>query len=171
MARMTAAPRNPPRWRDSLFGAHKIRAACRFVVAPDIALRAIADVADALRAEGFALAEAPESVVVLRRGSVIGDTILNGTGLTLITKRIGPLSVKAIVVVHAAPSGEDAEVTASMLAGDELAPVITDAVDAVIDRLIARGIPVDGPGWTRSVDLPRQNIGHPKTAREHGLPR
>lgn len=169
---MTAAgSRTPPRWRETLVGSHKIRAACRVVVAPDVAPQAIAEITDALRAEGFALAEAPEGVVVLRRGSVVGDTLLNGTGLSLITKRLGPLSVQAIVVVQAAPSAQDAEVTASMVVGDELAPVIADAVDAVIDRLLARGIRVEGPGWTRSVDLPRENIGHPETAREHGLRR
>ncbi|WP_136587101.1 hypothetical protein [Microbacterium hydrothermale] len=168
---MTAALRTPPRWGETLVGSHKIRAACRFVIAPEVAAQAVADVSDALRAEGFDPAEAPEGVVVLRRGNLIGDTILNGTGLTLITKRLGPLSVKAIVVIHAAPSAQDAEVTVSMLAGNELAPVIAEAVDAVIDRLLARGIPVAGPGWTRSVDLPRENIGHPRTAREHGLPR
>ncbi len=166
-----AASRTPPRWRETPVGSHKMRVACRFVVAPELAAQAVADVSDALQAEGFTLAEAPEGVVVLRRGSVVGDTILNGTGLTLVTKRIGPLSVKAIVVVYAAPSAQDAEVTASMLVGDELSPVVTGAVDAVIDRLLARGVRVAGPGWTRSVDLPRENIGHPKTAREHGLPR
>lgn len=168
---MSAPRRTPPRWRETVVGGHKVRAACRFTVPADAADDGAAQVAAALQAQGFARLDGPGGALVLRRGSLVGDTLLNGTGLSLVTSRLGPLSLQAVVVVHAVAADADAEITASMVVGDELAPTVADAVDAVIDDLAARGIPVGGPGWTRSVDLPRASLGHPDTAREHGLRR
>ncbi|WP_144782521.1 hypothetical protein [Microbacterium sp. BH-3-3-3] len=148
-----------------------MRSACRFTVPTSDAAQSLDSVVQALVGEGFSRGEARGTAVVLTRGSAMGDTLLNATGLSLITTRIGSLSLQAVVVVAATARGRRSEVVASMVVGDELAPLIGDAVDTVIDGLVARGVDVEGPGWTRSVDLPGESLGHPETAREHGLRR
>jgi len=168
---MSAAARAVPLWRESLVGGHKIRAACRFTVPPSESTAGIVAVGELLGRAGFTRADAPDGVIVLRRGSAVGDTILNGTGLSLLTSRLGPLSLEAVVVVEATPRDDLTEIVVSMVLGDELAPTVAEAVDAVIDGLVARGVAVVGAGWGRAVDLPAESLGNPKTAREHGLRR
>lgn len=163
--------RTPPRWRDTPVGGHKVRCACRFTVPLAASDESVRRIADALRHEGFERAPGPNDVIVLRRGSAVGDTLLNATGLSLMTSRLGPLSLQAVFVVDVTTVDEHTEIVVSLVVGDELAPTVADTVDAVIDELIASGIPVSGPGWTRSVDLPRESLGHPDTARERRLRR
>jgi hypothetical protein len=110
-----------------------------------------------------------ETLSVYERGSFIADTLFNGTGLSLLTTRVGPLSMQAVVVLTTRAVNDLSRVIVSMVVGGEVAPEIAREVDAAIDDLVARGIVVEGPGWARAVDVPRESLGHPKTAREHGI--
>ena len=110
-----------------------------------------------------------ETLSVYQRGSVIADTLFSGTGLSLLTTRVGPLSMKAVVVLTTRTADDVCRVIVSMVVGGEVAPEIAREVDAAIDALVAHGIVVEGPGWARAVDVPRDSLGHPRTAREHGI--
>jgi hypothetical protein len=165
---VSAASRAFPRRGDSPVGRHKIAAACLFRIPAAEATSTLAAVADRLRRSGFVRSEVSGDVIVLRRGSFFGDAVLNGTGLALVTSRLGPLSKHAVVLVHAVPVGEQSEIVVSMILGHELSPIVADAVDPIVDDLTARGVRVQGPGWMRPVDLPRENLGHPTTAKERG---
>ncbi|MDQ1123062.1 hypothetical protein QE412_001635 [Microbacterium trichothecenolyticum] len=168
MAVVSAAPRAFPRRGDAPVGRHKIAAACLFRVPAAETAPTIAAVTEGLRRSGFVRSEVSGEVIVMRRGSFFGDAVLNGTGLALVTSRLGPLSKHAVVLVDAVPVGEQSEIVVSMIVGHELSPIVADAVDPVVDDLAARGAIVQGPGWMRPVDLPRESLGHPSTAKERG---
>ncbi|WP_147301818.1 hypothetical protein [Microbacterium sp. AG157] len=110
-----------------------------------------------------------EALSVYERGGAVADALFTGTGLSLLTTRVGPLSMKAVVVLTTRTADDQCRVIVSMVVGDEVAPEIAREMDAAIDDLVARGIVVEGPGWARAVDVPRESLGHPQTAREHGI--
>jgi hypothetical protein len=162
--------RRPVPWRESPVGGHGVRAACVVESEPADAAVLVTGILDGLARAGFAAQDAPAGVTVLRRGSRVADTLLTGSGLAALTKRLGPLSLHAIVVVERVSAGAGRErVTAAMVAGDALAPEIAATVDAAIDRAVADGADVEGPGWMRAVDLPADSLGNPRTAADAGI--
>lgn len=105
-----------------------------------------------------------------RRGSVVGDVLIGGTGLSLITSRIGPLSTLGVVVVWVgAQSSGISRVIVSLVAGSELGAEVVDAVQNVVQSLGARGIPLADHGWSRAVDVDPSLPVHPRRAAELGL--
>lgn len=166
MTRDAAAPR---RWRESAVGGRKVRVACVVAVGAVHGPAVTEAFVRGLEGVGFvADRETLRGAVVLRRGGRVGDTLLTATGIAALTSRLGPLSLRAVVVVAARPDGDRVEVSAAMVAGDALAPEIADAIDAAIDECAAAGVEFSGVGWMRSVDLPRTAPGHPRTAAEAG---
>lgn len=170
------AGRTPPRWSESAVGGHKIRVACT-VDSDDAGARMLRDeVVAELEARHFRRDTTPlsaDGTVVLRRGTHVGDVLLGGSGLELVTSRLGPLSLRGVVVVTAGTAAPDApgaaQVIVSLVAGDGLAPEVAAAVDDAVDVLSARGVPVGGAGWTRAIDLPAASLAHPAAAAAAGI--
>jgi hypothetical protein len=157
-------------WRDSPVGGHGVPAglvvALSAADAPGFVARVVAELADAHFRE-----EAPPAgttnVRVLRRGTVVGDTLMTGAGLALLGSKLGPLSLRAIVVVEAVAQADDSvRVVAAMVAGDALAPEVARAVDAALADVPGD---VSGPGWMRAVDVPADSLAHPREARRRGI--
>jgi hypothetical protein len=154
-------------WRESPVGGHGVAAGCVLTVHGDAAAF-VSDVVAGLRGAHFREDEAPAAGVhVLRRGSLVADTLLTGTGLAALASRLGPLSLRATVVVESLAQQDGAvRVVLAMVAGDALAPEIAAAVDPVIARY---GDIVTGPGWMRAVDVPTESRAHPRTAQQSGV--
>ena len=70
------------------------------------------------RAGTFSPASGAERVY--RRGSVVGDVLIGGSGLSAITSRLGPLSAKGVAVVTVGARGTQAEVIVSLVAGSHV---------------------------------------------------
>ncbi|MDR6690333.1 hypothetical protein J2X55_001232 [Microbacterium sp. 1154] len=170
-------PARPPRAEEGPAGRWKIARACVVHVPQEAQDATVAAMTEALRRahlrpapERARTAEpAGEALSVWQRGDAVSEALLDNTGLSLLVTRIGPLSLKAVVVVTWRPEGERCRVIVSMVVGGQLADEISREVDAAIDALVADGVRVDGPGWMRVADLPRESLAHPKTAREHGI--
>lgn len=172
-------PERPARVEEGPAGRWKIARACIIHVSRDAQDAAVDAVSLALsRAHlrpapertSSAVPEATgESLWVWERGDILSEALLDNTGLSLFTTRIGPFSLKAVIVVTVRIEGEQCRVIVSMVVGSQLADEISREVDAAIDDLVANGIRVEGPGWMRVADLPRDTLAHPRTAREHGI--
>jgi hypothetical protein len=160
----------PPRWRDSVLGGHRLRAACVLELPAPAAEVLRADMAARLGRIHFRRdPEAEQRAAgawVLRRGSAVGDTLLTGTGLGLLVgSKIGPLSYRGIAVVEVTSTTAGTErLVSSLVTGDDLGPEFAAAVDAAADAAVAAGAGVTGPGWMRPVDVPPESFGYPKTA-------
>ncbi|WAC67814.1 hypothetical protein [Microbacterium sp. SL75] len=172
-------PDRPPRAEEGPTGRWKIARACVVHVPQEAQDAAVAAIREALRrahlhpaperASAAKTAQTGESLDVWERGDVVSEALLDNTGLSLFVSRIGPLSLKAVVVVTSRPEGRRWRIIVSMVVGSQLSDEISREVDAAIDALVAGGIRVDGPGWMRVADLTRDTLAHPKTAREHGI--
>lgn len=172
-------PARPPRAEDGPAGRWKIARACVLHVARAAQGATVDAVSAALtrahlrlapeRASSADPSATGESLWVWERGDIVSEALLDNTGLSLFTTRIGPFSLKAVVAVTARVEGETCRVIVSMVVGTQLAVEISREVDAAIDGLVANGIRIEGPGWMRVADLPRDTMAHPKTAREHGI--
>ena len=172
-------PARPPRVEDGPAGRWKIARACVVYVEREAQDATVEAVSAALtrahlrpapeRTNAADPTATGESLWVWERGGIVSETLLNGTGLSVITTRIGPFSLKAVIVVTARVEGERCRVIVSMVVGSQLADEISREVDAAIDDLVGNGIRVEGPGWMRVADLPRDTLAHPRTAREHGI--
>jgi hypothetical protein len=159
----------PARWRDSVLGGHRLRAACVLEVTAPGAEALRSDVAARLeqihfRRDGYG-EQAAAGAWVLRRGTVFGDILLTGTGLGLIVgTKLGPLSYRGIVIIEVILRAEGTErLVASLVTGDELGPEFAEAVDMAVEAAVDAGVGVTGPGWMRAVDVPAESLGHPKT--------
>ncbi|MFJ4254214.1 hypothetical protein [Microbacterium sp. NPDC090003] len=105
-----------------------------------------------------------------RRGSIVGDVLIGGTGLSLVTRRIGPLSALGVVVVWAGDQGRGiSRVIVSLVAGSEVGADVVDAVQDAVQSLVARGITLTEGGWSRAVDVDPALPVNPRRAAELGL--
>jgi hypothetical protein len=172
---MAGLSARPPRWRDSVLGGHRLRAACVTELPAPAAEALRADIA--ARLERIHFRRDPEAeqraagAWVLRRGSAIGDTLLTSTGLGLLVgSKIGPLSYRGIAVLEVASATEGAaRLVSSLVTGDDLGPEFAAAVDAAVDAAASARVSVSGPGWMRAVDVPAESFGFPKTAWAAGI--
>lgn len=156
-------------WRDSPVGGHGVPAglvvALSAADAPGFVSRLVAELVEAHFREDAS--PAGTDVKVLRRGTVVGDTLMTGAGLALLGSKLGPLSLRAIVVVEAVAQADGAvRVVAAMVAGDALAPEVARAVDTALADVPGD---VSGPGWMRAVDVPADSLAHPREARRRGI--
>jgi len=106
---------------------------------------------------------------VYRRGSAMGDVLIGGSGLSVITSRLGPLSAKGVTVVHVDARDAWARIIVSLVAGSHVGGEFVDAVGDAVRALVARGVPLDDQGWSRAVDVDRGLPAHPHRAAELGL--
>lgn len=105
-----------------------------------------------------------------RRGSVVGDVLIGGSGLSAITTRIGPLSARGVAVTWiGAVDPQTARVIVSLVAGSHVGGDFVDGVDEAIRALVSRGVPVEDEGWSRSVDIDPTLPANPRRAAELGL--
>ncbi|QEW00723.1 hypothetical protein F6J84_11850 [Microbacterium caowuchunii] len=169
MTRATVRP-----WQESVVGGHGVPAGCVVRVPAASAADYVAAVAAGLTDTGFQPGPVPAGtaaqVRLLRRGSLIGDTLLTGTGLAALRSRIGPLSLRASVVIEQRPEEDGSvRIITAMIAGDALAAEVAAAVDAATAGLSRTGVPVEGPGWMRAVDVPEDSLANPRTAQSRGM--
>lgn len=106
---------------------------------------------------------------VYRRGSAVGDVLIGGSGLSVITSRLGPLSAKGVTVVSVVHGDAGARVIVSLVAGSHVGADFVDAVEDAVGALAARGVPLDDQGWTRAVDVDPALPANPRRAAELGL--
>lgn len=106
---------------------------------------------------------------VYRRGSVVGDVLIGGSGLSAITSRLGPLSAKGVAVVSLGDRGAHTQVIVSLVAGSHVGADFVDAVVDAVSALVARGVPIDDQGWSRAVDIDPSLPANPRRAGELGL--
>lgn len=107
---------------------------------------------------------------VLRRGSLIGDILIGGSGLSTVTTRIGPLSARGVVVVWiGAETAEHSRLIVSLVAGDHVGGDVVEAVEAAVDALRYRGVPIRDDGWTRAADIDPASPANPHRAAHLGL--
>jgi len=169
----------PLRAPETRAGRHRIPLSCTVVVPGDRREEVVEAFEAALRrayvrpapqrARRANPAATGETLRVFGRGNLVTDALLNGTGLALLTTRVGPFSSQAVVVLTTRAVDGRSRIIVSTVVGAEIAPEIARGIDAAIDSLVSRGILVEGPGWARAVDVPRESLAHPQTAREHGI--
>ena len=107
---------------------------------------------------------------VYRRGSVVGDVLIGGSGLSAITSRLGPLSAKGIVVVSVEERPDaSARVIASLVAGSHVGGDFVDAVEDAVRVLASRELLIEDAGWTRAVDVDPTSPANPRRAAELGI--
>lgn len=105
-----------------------------------------------------------------RRGSMVGDMLIGGTGLSMFASRIGPLSALGVVVVWVGAQGDGtARVIVSLVRGSEVGADYVDAVEDAVRALATRGIPLVDEGWSRAVDVDPALPANPARAAELGL--
>jgi hypothetical protein len=105
-----------------------------------------------------------------RRGSLAADVLFGGTGLSLVTRRIGPLSALGVVVVWAGE--QDAGTTrviVSLVRGHEVGAEFVSATDEAVGALQHLGLLLGDGGWSRAVDVDPGLPVHPSRAAELGL--
>lgn len=155
---------DPKRLRWAVNGA-------RTVTVPTDAVDAVLGEVDrAMQAAHFRRDSAASGVErVYRRGSAVGDVLIGGSGLSVITSRIGPLSAKGVTIVCVDRSDARARVIVSLVAGSHVGADFVDAVEDAVRALTARGVPVDDRGWTRAVDVDPALPANPRRAAELGL--
>ncbi|MEX0159523.1 MULTISPECIES: hypothetical protein [unclassified Microbacterium] len=107
-----------------------------------------------------------------RRGSVVGDVLIGGGGLSTLTTRLGPLSARGVAVTWIGPvDAHSIRVIVSLVAGSHVGGDFVDGVDEAVRALVSRGIPVEDDGWSRSVDVDETLPANPGRAAELGLTR
>lgn len=152
-----------------------VNGARTFRVAADAVTIVLQEIDDAMSTARFrARTPAPEAGVsrVYRRGSVVGDVLIGGSGLSAFTTRIGPLSARGVAVVWiGADDAHTARVIVSLVAGSHIGADFVDGVDEALSALRSRGVPVEDEGWSRSVDVDPTLPAHPHRAAERGLRR
>lgn len=154
-----------PEWAATAVGGHDVRATCVLELPAEAAERLVQAVGEGLARIGFTplpLPEAAGDVVALQRGSRFGDLVLDGTSLGL--RRIGPLTYRGVVLLERTPSAQGQRVVLSLVIGATVAPDFARVVDAAVTALAEAGIPAEGPGWMRAVDVPEDSVGNPATA-------
>jgi len=149
-----------------------VNGARTFIVPTDAVAASLAEIDRTVRAAHFrprVAAPTAHAARVYRRGSVIGDILIGGSGLSAITSRIGPLSAKGIAVVSVVEHGAHARMIVSLVAGTHVGADFVDAVEDAVHTLVARGVPVEDEGWSRAVDVDPSLPAHPHRAAELGL--
>lgn len=107
---------------------------------------------------------------IYRRGSVVGDVLIGGSGLSAITSRLGPLSAKGTVVVSVEERPDaSARVITSLVAGSHVGGDFVDAVEDAVRVLSTRGVLLEDAGWTRAVDVDPALPANPRRAAELGI--
>lgn len=162
------ASRRIPRWQQTPVGGHDIRVACWVELPKAAAEQYLMRARVALKQAGFHADQqntAPAGVVVLRRGQLLGDIMLDGTGIGRLFQRVGRLTYRAVVVLE--QTNETAII--SLINGAPVAREFAHAIDTVIDELAATGVRLEGEGWVRAVDLPITSVGNPHTAATYGI--
>jgi hypothetical protein len=150
-----------------------VNGARTFTVPVDAVATALAEIHRAMHAAHFRAATPPTAAGAARtyrRGSVVGDVLIGGSGLSTLTTRLGPLSAKGVVVVWV---GEHlpgtARVIVSLVDGSHVGGDFVDAVDDAVSDLIARGVAVSDDVWSRAVDVDPAIPANPRRAAELGL--
>ena len=160
---------DPRRLRRAVNGARTFR------IPADAADVALLEVDRAMQAAHFR-ADAPgaEAEVrrIYRRGSIVGDVLIGGSGLSTITTRLGPLSARGVAVTWIGAVGANSSrVIVSLIAGSHVGGDFVDGVDDAMHALVARGVLVEDEGWSRSIDVDRALPANPRRAAELGLTR
>jgi hypothetical protein len=105
-----------------------------------------------------------------RRGSIMGDVLIGGSGLSALTTRLGPLSARGVALTWiGAVDAQTARVIVSLVAGSHVGGDFVDGVDDAVRALVSRGVPVEDEGWSRSVDIDPALPANPRRAAELGL--
>ncbi|QDE36383.1 hypothetical protein FIV50_17295 [Microbacterium foliorum] len=160
---------DPRRLRWAVNGARTFRIPAE---AADVAL---VEIDRAMQAAHFR-ADAPGAEAgvqrLYRRGSVVGDVLIGGSGLSALTTRLGPLSARGVAVTWIGPVDANSIcVIVSLVAGSHVGGDFVDGVDDAVHALVSRGIPVEDEGWSRSVDVDQTLPANPRRAAELGLTR
>lgn len=160
---------DPRRLRWAVNGARTLRIPAGAVDA------ALVEIDRAMEAAHFR-ADAPGAEAgvqrIYRRGSVVGDVLIGGSGLSTITTRLGPLSARGVVVTWVgAVDAHSNRVIVSLVAGSHVGGDFVDGVDDAVRALVSRGVPVEDEGWSRSVDVDQTLPANPRRADELGITR
>lgn len=166
---VAAVTEDPRRLRWAVNGARTFRipagAADVALVEIDRAMQAAHFRADAPRAEAGVQR-------IYRRGSVVGDVLIGGSGLSALTTRLGPLSARGVAVTWIGPvDAHSIRVIVSLVAGSHVGGDFVDGVDDAVRALASRGVPIEDEGWSRSVDVDETLPANPRRAAELGLTR
>lgn len=160
---------DPGRLRWAVNGARTFR------IPADAADVALVEIDRAMHAAHFR-ADAPGAEAgvqrVYRRGSVVGDVLIGGSGLSAVTTRLGPLSARGVAVTWIGPvDAHSIRVIVSLVAGSHVGGDFVDGVDEAVSALASRGVPIEDEGWSRSVDVDETLPANPRRAAELGLTR
>lgn len=153
---------------------NSIAARARILTVPADALDVVLSELDrAFQAAKFSV-RVPTSAVdrVYARGSVIGDVLLGGSGASALTTRLGPLAMRADVILATADvQGHRTRFTISLVTGtwDDVGRDVHAATEDALRGAGARGVPITDAGHLRAVDLPPSDPGNPDTASRLGL--
>ncbi|WP_146115340.1 hypothetical protein [Microbacterium sp. MYb62] len=158
---------DPRRLRWAVNGARTFR------VPADAVEIALVEIDRAMQAAHFRT-DTPDATTgvqrIHRRGSVVGDVLIGGSGLSAITTRVGPLSARGVAVTWVgAGDPQTTRVIVSLIAGSHVGGDFVDGVDDAVRALLARGVPVQDEGWSRSVDIDPALPANPRRAAELGL--
>ena len=168
-------------WREGPLGRHPQLPARTIEVAAASAPAFVAILGEALGTAHFAPAEIPggtapggageESVVaIFRRGTAIGDLLITQVAFANRITKIGPLSMRGVIVVTTkAGAAGRTRMTVSLIEGYELGVEFGAAVDAALERARGANIAVDDEGWSRATDLPESSPASPRGARAVGI--
>jgi len=161
------APIDIARLRRSVNGART------FSVPTEVMPRILAEVDRAMHDARFRsrpIDAASGALRVYRRGSLIGDVLIGGSGLSMVTRRIGPLSALGVVVVWAGERTPDTScVIVSLVSGSHVGADFVAAVEAAVHVLSTAGIPLADEGWSRAVDVDPMLPANPRRAAALGL--
>lgn len=166
---VAAVTEDPRRLRWAVNGARTFRIPAE---AADVAL---VEIDRAMQAAHFR-ADAPGAEAgvqrLYRRGSVVGDVLIGGSGLSALTTRLGPLSARGVAVTWIGPVDANSIcVIVSLVAGSHVGGDFVDGVDGAVRTLLSCGVPVEDEGWSRSVDVDETLPANPRRAAELGLTR
>lgn len=147
-----------------------VNGARTFSVPADAVGASLREIDLAMRAASFRpdpRAEGAEGVY--RRGSIIGDVLIGGSGLSAVTSRLGPLSTKGVAVVSVDRRESRARVIVALVAGSHVGAEFVDGVENAVRALAAQVVPLDDEGWSRAVDVDRALAANPRRAAELGI--
>ena len=139
-------------WRDSVVGVSKnVRAGCIVEVPAQHAGGYVDLISAGLHRIHFRVVpphqETAERVRVFRRGSSWQETLLLGSGLSLFSSKVGPLSLEATVVIEqTAAGGGSTRVIAAVVTHSGLNREFAAVVDGALQELVTAGVSVTGPG-------------------------
>ncbi len=150
-----------------------VNGARTLVIPTDAVAAALAEFDRAMQAAHFradAARAAEDAHRIYRRGSVVGDVLIGGSGLSTITSRLGPLSAKGVVVVSVEERPDaSARLIISLVAGSHVGGDFVDAVEDAVRVLSSRGVLLEDAGWTRAVDVDPTSPANPRRAAELGI--